>query len=181
MHRTAKNVHGRASADDHMGTIQTNPFDKYLYSGAFYIQAADCYRLVLQWLEHGDPEADGAILRSISEIWMRSTFLVHPVVLTGAGLSGEGVDSKLETRMAELQNVVAGFGPGIASEVLSQVSARPDGPPGLQEFLEIWTAACAKAHAELLSSDAVIDSVTGMVNRLVHHACEMPGPAGVEA
>ncbi|MXZ80527.1 MAG: hypothetical protein F4Z15_03990 [Gammaproteobacteria bacterium] len=164
-----------------MGTIPTNPFDKYLYSGAFYIQAADCYRLVLQWLEHGNPEADGAILGSISEIWMRSTLLSYSVALTGAGLSGEGADSKLETRMAELQSIVAGFGPGIVSEVLSQVSAQPGGPPSLQEFFEIWTAACAKAHAELLNSDTVIDSVTGMMNRFIHHACEMSGPAGAEA
>ena len=156
-----------------MNSFHTDPFNKYLYSGAFYIQVANCYHSILEWIPGAEPGQREVLVNMIQNLWLQTTMNAYSSTLSGLGLVNtttvQANDSPNFVRLAQMLNRIA---PQIINDVADRVSKQVDGTLTLQEFWEIWIETCSKVHAELINSGEFIDYVTELVNLSIKTSAE---------
>ncbi|MYB34682.1 MAG: hypothetical protein F4X92_06090 [Gammaproteobacteria bacterium] len=148
-----------------MNLFHTDPFNKYLYSSAFYIQAANCYRPILEGIASTEPEQREALLNMIQDSWLQTMMNAYSSTLPGLGMVNAATmqtnDSTSFVRLTQMLNRIT---PQIISEVIDRVSKHINDPLILEDFFEIWIETCIKAHAELVNSEEFIDCITDFIN-----------------
>ncbi|MCY4149835.1 MAG: hypothetical protein OXF73_10935 [Gammaproteobacteria bacterium] len=147
-----------------MCSFQTGPFDKYLYSGAFYIQAASCYRPVLEWLSNEEPEQRETLMNLIRDSWYRSTVDAYSSAISGMGLVNLEASSSGPHEMARLNNILTIMVQKAVNGITERVSNYSHETLTLQAFFEIWIETCAKVHDDLINSEEFIDCITETIN-----------------
>lgn len=146
---------------------KASPFDKYLYSGAFYVQAANTYRLMSEWFDKTEPEQKEALLGIIRDSWLQSTTLPYSSVLSSMGLPAKPAQAAVPQEMIDPGQIIARAAPRIVDEVVDRISNCTHEILTLPVFIEIWVEACAKAHAELIRSEEFIECMTDIINRAI--------------
>ena len=148
-----------------MFTYQPEPFNKYLYSGACYIQIAECYKLIHQWLKvENELNLEERIITELREAWLQLFYANFPVAMTK--LSPDITRTAMSAKEEEiLFKALSNYGTQIATELLSKISDDAMEESGLTSFFRMWAASCSKAYADLIRSDTLIKSVTKTLNK----------------
>lgn len=156
-----------------MNSFHTDPFNKYLYSAAFYIQAANCYRPILEGVASAEPEQREALLNMIQNSWLQTTMNAYSSTLSGLGMVNAATvqtnDLPDFVRLIQMLNRIT---PQIISELIDRVSKHINDTLTLDDFFEIWTETCIKAHAELVNSEEFIDCITDFINLSIKTSVE---------
>ncbi len=156
-----------------MNSSHTDPLNKYLYSSAFYIQSANCYRLILEWIASADPEQRDALLGMIQHSWLQTTINAYSSTLSRMGLTNtttmQGNDLINLVRLTQILNRIA---PQIIDEVVDRVSKHVDDTLMFQDFFDIWIKTCIKAHVELINSEEFVDCISDLINLSIKTSVE---------
>jgi len=157
-----------------MTSFQTDPFSKYLYSGAFYIQAINSYRLVSEWLVNEEPEQRDALQSMIKDSWLQTAMKAYSSPLSGMGLPNTLMtQANNPPKIAGLTEMLTRIVPQITSEIIDRVSSHAGDTLTLQDFFEVWIETFSKAHAKLINSEKFIDCMTEFINFSIKASVEV--------
>ena len=141
------------------------PFQKYLFSGACYVQIGQCYALVKQAAKQGNV-ADQAQLRSnLKDIW-------HSYVGQQFGTLSS-LDNNFETSdwlnqsrqsVMEFNREIERLGSEAIENLLHSLQELDADRLDLQQFFLAWAGSCDQAYNTLVKSDVFAKTIGNVVN-----------------
>ena len=143
------------------------PFQKYLFSGACYVQLGRCYAEYLDLTARsGDAAGYSGLCDRLAGIWEDAFLcqLANASTLPGNPLTA--LNPELDESIRAHMDAVRATGLAGMTTLLEELKAPEDGPVDFPTFFQNWLAACDAAYAELVRSPAFAQIIG-----LVTNAC----------
>ncbi|MCY4050153.1 MAG: hypothetical protein OXF60_01510 [Gammaproteobacteria bacterium] len=148
-----------------MTSFQTDPFEKYLYSSAFYIQIANCYRPIMKWIANGEPEQREVIRKLLLNSWHQATPNFLNSNLSGMGsVNATLIQENSLLKYSRLTQMLADIAPKIIDEFIDLVSEHANNAMTFEDFFNIWIETCDKRYFEFIHSEELIDCISELIN-----------------
>ncbi len=156
-----------------MTSLQTNPFNKYLFSGAFYIQAANCFRPAMEWVDNRDSAKRDALQTMLQNSWLETAMNYSTSNLSTGLLNVGSIPKNAPFNFSRLTQILNRIAPKMVDEFIDQVSEYADNNMTFEVFFSIWTETCSKTYVELINSEEFIDCLTDSINLLIKTSTEL--------
>lgn len=148
------------------------PFQKYLFSGACYVQIGQCYASIKQAISEHANLADQEQLRlNLEDIWR--TFVGQQF---GTFSSLESAADTSHRQSQPLQSVrdfhrdIERLGSEATHDLLSTLQHLDAGQLDLQQFFLAWAKSCDQAYGVLVKSDVFAKAIGDVVNTMLRSA-----------
>ncbi len=145
------------------------PFQKYLFSGACYVQIGQCYALVKQAVEQGKNFSDNEQLRSrLAAVWQ--SYVVQQSGAMSSAYAGFDVPDSGGQQwhwVHKLHQEVQQAGIEAMEQLLPVLEQMDSEHLDLQQFFVSWAGACDQAYNRLIRSDAFARAMGEVVNTML--------------
>lgn len=138
------------------GPTDPGPFQKYLFSGACYVQVGECYRLLQEILDNsGVPSTNQELQARLAALWhdqaLRQSAMMAlmpagnsplSVLKPGMGLPVEILDALTSMGQQATRDMVKQFDPGGRTTEL----------PDIDVFFDLWVKSCSQTYQAFAGS-----------------------------
>ena len=158
-----------------MDSTQPGPFQKYLFSGACYVQLGKCYQLLDQFFDKGESATSISELQSeLGELWL--TYLrQHPSFVLVEYIQKENFTDKDNLgSLISFYEAIQKMGVGIADQFINSISQSNLQDLDVPGFFKLWARACESGYEQLIRSDECAEAIGFFANTLLRPDIEMP-------
>ncbi len=141
------------------------PFQKYLFSGACYIQVGQCYAALLALpLARYDRSVLESLRDNLTAVWQEGFNRQVAAAGTLPGGPWSMLDGELGEEMGALTAEVRAAGTEAMTRLLDEFVDDTGVLPDFPGFFDAWARACDGAYARVVRSDPFADLLGRMVN-----------------
>ncbi len=148
-----------------LDSTEPGPFQKYLFSGACYVQIGECYKLLKVSIARGETiKTSGELTENLKSIW--TGFLVQQPGALASEISAEGggqLGQETEALKGIHQNIVQA-GATATDHFLASIVHTDVSTINLKQFFVLWASSCDSAYQQLIWSDSYSRAVGQIVN-----------------
>ena len=152
------------------------PFQKYLFSGASYVQVGECYLAYLKWFSSPQDEVlYGELQHRMVATWDDAFFRQMATASILPGNPWSALSPGFERSILEFADEVKLAGARGMDRLLSELLDGRDEPLDLHSFFQAWATACDSVYGQLVRSPAFSKLLGQVTNACIDRVCRESG------
>ena len=147
------------------------PFQKYLFSGACYVQIGQCYALVKQAAGNRKIADQAQLTSNLEEIWRSYVGQQFGAFssLENSAETSDGLNQSWQS-VRDFNREIERLGSEAIENLLSSLQQIDADQLDLQQFFLAWAKSCDQAYSTLVKSDVFAKTIGDVINAMLRAA-----------